>query len=51
MAHRFASGRLCVIGHFATHIALEHLLTGLSIEDALAVPFAWQPGWEYRHDC
>lgn len=50
MEHRFAGGRLCVIGHSATHVALEHLFTGVSIEGALSAPYRWQPGWEYRHD-
>lgn len=48
MRRRFPDGRICVIGHFATHVGLEHLFTGVSIADALSAPYEWQPGWEYR---
>jgi len=50
MAHRFPGGRICVIGHFATHIGLEHVIAGVPIAEALSAPYAWQPGWEYRYD-
>jgi 2,3-bisphosphoglycerate-dependent phosphoglycerate mutase len=41
------SGRIVVIGHAATRWALEHLLTGAPLEELVAAPFQWQPGWEY----
>ena len=43
-------GGTCVliIGHRATHYGLEHWLNGVSLVDAVRVPWVWQPGWEYR---
>lgn len=38
-----------VIGHFATHLAFQHLLCGRPLEEVLAEPYAWQPRWEYRY--
>jgi broad specificity phosphatase PhoE len=49
MARRYPGGRVVVIGHFATHVALEHLLGGGSIAEVLAAPYTWQPGWTYRY--
>ena len=40
--------RLLVIGHRATHYALEHLLLGIPLADAVRKPFTWQPGWVYQ---
>ena len=37
-----------VIGHAATQYALEHLLKGVSLRDAIEAPWAWQPGWFYE---
>jgi len=39
--------RVLVIGHSATRLALEVVAKRLEIEEAMAAPFAWQPGWEY----
>jgi broad specificity phosphatase PhoE len=39
-----------VIGHSATRWALDHLLTGAPLEDLVALPFNWQPGWRYQLD-
>jgi broad specificity phosphatase PhoE len=36
-----------VVGHRATFYALEHLLTGVALRDAVESPWAWQPGWIY----
>ena len=36
-----------VIGHRATLYALEHLLTGVPLEQAIAAPWSWRPGWIY----
>ncbi len=35
-----------LIGHSATRWALDYLLKGIPLEDAIASP-SWQPGWEY----
>lgn len=40
-------GWVLLIGHRATHYALDHLLSGVPLAEALTVPFAWQPGWRY----
>ncbi len=39
--------RVVVIGHGATKLALDHLLGGLSLEDAASQPFTWHPGYSY----
>ncbi len=41
-------GRVLVIGHRATHYALDHLLGGMALAEAVRTPFVWQPGWIYR---
>ena len=45
---RWQGGRVLVIGHVATHWALEHLLRGVPLEALAAAEFVWQEGWEYR---
>jgi broad specificity phosphatase PhoE len=40
--------RVLVIGHSATRLALEVVANGRTLEDAMAAPFTWRPGWEYR---
>lgn len=37
-----------VIGHAATRFALQHLLAGTPLTEAIETPFAWQPGWHYQ---
>ncbi|MEW6320396.1 MAG: histidine phosphatase family protein [Acidobacteriota bacterium] len=44
------SGWVLVIGHRATHYALDHLIHGAPIADLMTAPFAWQPGWSYDLD-
>ena len=44
-------GWVLVIGHRATHYALDHLLGGKPLEDAIGAPFEWQPGWTYAVPC
>jgi broad specificity phosphatase PhoE len=39
--------RVLVIGHRATKLVLDHLLDGLSLNDAVSAKHVWQPGWEY----
>jgi broad specificity phosphatase PhoE len=41
-------GTVLIIGHRATHASLEHLLRGVPLEEAVAAPWAWQPGWRYE---
>ncbi len=39
--------RLLVIAHSANRWALDHLLLGRDLADAVAAPFVWQQGWSY----
>jgi 2,3-bisphosphoglycerate-dependent phosphoglycerate mutase len=39
--------RVLLIGHVATRWALDHHICGVPLEQLVATPFAWQPGWEY----
>jgi len=39
--------RVVVIGHIATRWALDHYVRGIALEELVAAPFNWQPGWEY----
>ena len=41
-------GWVLVIGHRATHYALDHLLHGVALADVVGAPFVWQPGWAYE---
>jgi broad specificity phosphatase PhoE len=36
-----------VVGHRATLYAFEHLCKGVTLREALAAPWQWQPGWKY----
>jgi broad specificity phosphatase PhoE len=47
LARRLDGKRVVVIGHGATRLALEHLLAGVSLEEAAAEPFKWEPGYRY----
>ncbi|HLZ31161.1 MAG TPA: histidine phosphatase family protein [Chloroflexota bacterium] len=40
--------QVLVIGHAATHFALQHLLEGAALEAVVEAPDAWQPGWNYQ---
>jgi broad specificity phosphatase PhoE len=45
---RFHDGRyVVVVSHAAPRWALQHLLEGTPLPDAIAAPFEWQEGWEY----
>ncbi len=44
---RWDGSRVLVIGHRATHFALEHYCRGVSLEVLVDEEFAWQEGWEY----
>jgi alpha-ribazole phosphatase/probable phosphoglycerate mutase len=46
---RWDGRRVLVIGHVATRLALDHVIGGVPIDEALTADFAWQPeGWTYR---
>ena len=40
-------GWVLVIGHRATHYALDELLLGIPVSVSIDTPFTWQPGWSY----
>jgi broad specificity phosphatase PhoE len=40
-------GRVLVVAHSANKLALDHLLLGASMHEAVKEAMAWQPGWEY----
>jgi 2,3-bisphosphoglycerate-dependent phosphoglycerate mutase len=39
--------RVLVIGHSATRLSLEAVANGRELDEVMAAPFVWQPGWEY----
>jgi broad specificity phosphatase PhoE len=50
VALRWDGKRVVIIGHGATRLALDHLLGGMSLADAAAQPFTWEPvppSWEF----
>lgn len=47
IAKRWDGKRVVVIGHGAQRYALRELFEGMPLEEAVAAPFNWQPGWEY----
>jgi broad specificity phosphatase PhoE len=42
------AGDVLVIGHRATLYALEHLLGGVPLQEAVVAPWSWQPGVGFR---
>lgn len=36
-----------VVGHRATFYALEHVVRGVPLEQAIGAPWSWRPGWIY----
>jgi broad specificity phosphatase PhoE len=42
--------RLVVVGHTATRWALDHLATGVALEELVTTPFEWKTGWRYTFD-
>jgi broad specificity phosphatase PhoE len=40
--------RVLLVAHSANRWALQHLLLGVPLEDTIAAPFDWQPGWEFE---
>ncbi len=39
--------RVLIVGHSATRYALEHLVERRPLEDVIAAPGDWRPGWDY----
>jgi broad specificity phosphatase PhoE len=40
--------RILLVSHAAPRWALQNLLEGTPLEDAVLAPFAWQEGWEFE---
>lgn len=47
LCRHWPGGWVLLIGHRATHYALDVLIGGQALEDLIPTPFRWQPGWEY----
>jgi broad specificity phosphatase PhoE len=47
LARDWEGARVLLIGHAATRYALDHLLTGVPLEDLVGAPFVWREGWSY----
>jgi len=47
---RYKGRTVLVIGSRATQYGLEHWLKGVPLAEAVAAPWAWQPGWVYHFD-
>ena len=47
---RWEGQQVVVIGHVATRWGLDHALRGVPVEDLMAAPFDWRPGWSYMLD-
>jgi broad specificity phosphatase PhoE/GNAT superfamily N-acetyltransferase len=48
LLHDRAGQRVLLVGHVATRVALDHLLTGRPLQAAVSRPFAWREGWTYE---
>jgi broad specificity phosphatase PhoE len=46
----FDGRTVLVIGHRATFFALEHVLAGVPLADAISAPWQWRPGWTYTDE-
>ena len=48
LKQKYDSKTVLIVGHQTTHFGLDTLVDGKTIEQCLAVPFKWQPYWEYE---
>lgn len=39
--------RVMIVGHRATHYALDNLINKIPLENAITALWKWQPGWTY----
>ena len=44
----YARQTVLVVGHRATFYALEHLIKGVPLHEAVISTWKWQPGWAYQ---
>ncbi len=45
---RFQGATVLIVGHRATHFALDRFAGGRDLAELVAAEFTWQPGWRYR---
>jgi len=45
---RWNGQRVLIIGHASTRWALDHFVQGTAIDQMVAAPFDWKPGWRYE---
>jgi 2,3-bisphosphoglycerate-dependent phosphoglycerate mutase len=45
---RWEGARILVIGHRATHLAFDHLLNGVALEELIAADFGGRVDWAYQ---
>ena len=48
IAAAHGGGRVLLVAHSANRWAIQHVLLGVNLVDAIAALFAWQPGWEFE---
>jgi broad specificity phosphatase PhoE len=48
VATAFRDRTVLAVGHRATFYALQHLVTQIPLDEAIASPWRWQPGWTYH---
>ncbi len=48
VAKSYSGKRVVFIGHSATKWALDHLLEGRDLREAIEMPFDWREGWHYE---
>ena len=47
LVETFDERRVLIVAHSANKVALDYLLGGADLAEALRRPLEWQPGWEY----
>jgi broad specificity phosphatase PhoE len=45
---RWDGQRIMIIGHRATHRALDHVINNITVEELVVEDYVWREGWEYR---
>lgn len=48
LARDYDGKRVMIIGHRATHYALDHLIKKIPLKEAITAPWKWEPGWVYE---
>ena len=48
ISSEFDCARVLLVAHSANRWALQHLLDGTPLAEAVAAPFDWQPGWRWN---